>query len=179
MERIKRSDSFKKAKESRAAGLFKPPDASQANRMVAQEVPCLMIPAVMIGLFYANMASFIGDKTCFVNEIDGVAYEIGTGAAGEIDVAAEWKTYSLVGMIFWGVFLLGSVARIVAGCATLCGDNAALAAVPIGVGSGCCSIISLLCIVGLTVWGFLIRFDEVGKTASKDLLRESGTAMAI
>ena len=71
MENIKRSNSFKKAQESPMAGLVKPPDASSANQMGAKAVPCLMIPAVMIGLFYVNMNIWIGDKTCFVEEING------------------------------------------------------------------------------------------------------------
>ena len=71
MENDKQSSAYKGI--TPVGRLVMPPNASQANQMVAYGVPCLVIPAVMIGLFYANIKIWIGDKTCFVNQIDGVA----------------------------------------------------------------------------------------------------------
>ena len=147
--------------------------------MCAQAITGIMIPAAMVGAFYYNMTEWIGDKTCFYNEVEGVAYPIETGGAGEIDVAGTWKTYSLVGMIMWGVVILARICGLVAGCAMLGGEAGAVAAIPIGIGSCCCTFGAAFGLVGLTIWGSILRFGDSGQAASQELLKDSGMAMMI
>ena len=108
-----------------------------------------------------------------------MAYTIGTGSSGEIDVADAWKTYSIVGAVLWGVTILARVFFVVAGCAMLAGPEGAIAGATIGIGACCCTFIAFLGLVGFTIWGSTLRFGEVGMVASEEILRDSGMAFLI
>ena len=132
-----------------------------------------------MGLFYYNMAYLIGDKTCFVSEYEGIAYEMELGTAGEMNVAEEWRTYSLVGMIIWGVAILARFMFMFAGCSMMCGESGMMAALPIGMGSLCCSCLVGIFGVAFTIWGSVLRFGVAGNEASELLLKDSGMFMMI
>ena len=142
-------------------------------------IASLIIPGAFIGLFYYNITEWIGDKTCYVNQVDGIAYEIGTGGAGEVDVADVWKTYSLIGAILWGVICLGNFCKSMANCTALGGPETVALGIPMALGACCCGLIAGLGIIGFTIWGSTLRFGEVGKVASEIILKDSGLAFMI
>ena len=131
----------------------------------------------MIALFIVNMQIWIGDKDCFV--AGDLAYSISSGEAGEIDVAGEWKTWSLCGAIFWGIFVLANTCYCVSGYRNVLretrefGDIVGLLAC-----CGCCiSCIGIVLLFGFTIWGGHLRFGHDGTIANQELLKDSGTAM--
>ena len=142
----------------------------------------VIITCVPIAAFYCNKAIFIGDKQCWVTDGATEASDVEMYVAGERNVADAWQLWSTFGIVCWGLFMLAHLTNLVAACMASNPEGnpeGLVAAIPIAMGAGCCTVIAILCCAGFTIWGSILRFGEDGELASQIVLKQAGLWMMI
>ena len=107
------------------------------------------------------MNTWIGDKTCYYTSTTGASVET-TGAADEMDVAEDWRTWSLWGAILFGVIIGANLVLGISGIATMMGDAGVACGAMGAIGSFCCLMTAACGLVGIIIWGSVLRFGESG-----------------
>ena len=107
------------------------------------------------------MNTWIGDKTCYYTPSTGASV-VSTGASDETDVAEQWRTWSLWGAILFGVIIGANLILGVSGLVAQTGEAGIACGAMGAIGSFCCLMTAACGLVGVVIWGSVLRFGEAG-----------------